>query len=383
MNLSLETNRKLDVDDYCVGLIFIALFFSTNSQILSVYLVFLFSILSLSVIFFVNPSFKKINFAFVAFLIIAIAITQRKSVYLSSYDDYYIWPFLLISACPVIYYLMKVHKYSYITISAQIFTVFFILSLFYTETPIISALFGANILYRINLFFYGLIIINTVFKQKKPVHFLIWTSFFYFNSLMIDSRAGMVIFIFMVLVAVSGLLFPKKNMYFRYIGSFLVIYIIQDLQEFFYYLSYLGINLSIYNASEAYRLEQWGNLMNYDVILYQKYTVEHLYYQFMGYPHSIIVESLAYGGIYSGLIMIPIVIYTTYVTMFDNEYIHFTGIVIGIHFSGDMRDNYVIVLIFIAIILIKRKKLDDAQRRQDRRQKDRLRSGPQGKPGNA
>ena len=353
-----NSNRKINFFVFRIVFIipFILLFFISNANFMGLYLVFpiFFScicLLAFNRIPFINGRI----FAIGIFFFLVLIFLLDSSTFLDSYSDYYIWPLLLLLSVPIVYF-MSVEKEN--SLKDYIFcgVLFFLVgSMFFQDEDKITAIFGANILYRIALMFYGLIGFRLI-KDRSILKFAIHSIVFLSLINMIDSRAGQILYLFMLLIFVLYLINPRlKNIVYP-ISSAIFLFSFADLQNIFSFLQNFGINLSIYNASESYRFFMIQELLSPNIVFDNNITIRDIFQIYGSYPHSIFVESFAYHGIVFGSLVFIMMSYLLFKLINKVEHLYLLGFVAGPLFSGDMRDNFHVFIIAFFFVFVENNK---------------------------
>ncbi|WP_422345142.1 hypothetical protein [Parasphingorhabdus sp.] len=323
---------------------FMLLFFATNSIVAGLYVVFPISLACHIILASAGEFRAKSGAPLLALLAFGLVILLLdRSTFVASYDDYYIWPILMFVSWPLLFFMREAENLplgNHVISGGLIFAG---LAPFFQNENQITALFGANILYRIALLWFGLIAWGCIEKRYWS-GFILISAITFWLVIIIDSRAGQLLYAGMLGIFLLNIFVPKLRSFVVPVSIIIALLSIINLQQVFTLLGELGINLSIYNASEAFRLLMIQELMSPRIIFSENYTISDLYTIYGSYPHSILVEAFAYHGPGFGVFMTIVMIYLLAKIIGQPKYLYLLGIVAGPLFSGDMRDNFPILI---------------------------------------
>ncbi|WP_337658942.1 hypothetical protein [Sphingorhabdus sp. Alg231-15] len=324
---------------------FMLLFFATNSIAAGIYVAFPLSLschIILAAVGQVRAKFGGPLLAILAFGLVILLLDE--STFVASYDDYYIWPLLMLVSWPLLYFLREADNQplgNYVITGTLMFAGLYP---FFQNENQVTALFGANVLYRIVLLWYGLIAWGCI-KQRHWAGFIVISGIAFWLINVVDSRAGQILYLAMLGIFLTNIFAPKLRSLILPVSTIILVVSVSNLQQVFTLLGELGINLSISNASESFRLLMIRDLMSPRIIFGDNYTIADLYTIFGSYPHSILVEAFAYHGIGFGTFITVVMVYCLTKIISQPNNLYLLGIVAGPLFSGDMRDNFPILIV--------------------------------------
>ncbi len=288
-------------------------------------------------------------------LIFIYTVFSIPSILYVNYLDYNYWIILLFIQAAIIITLDNLEQYN--TVDAiTVFLVFLIILLpFLTNVsgqP--KALFGPNVLYRIGIFFYCLILLKILDTKKMRLQ-LFSISFIIFGLLILylETRGGLVIFALVTVNAICFIL--KKNIFHYFLVATLILLMFIDLDGLSS-LSHGGLRVDIHGLSEGFRLDSFSWFISCLSFTCPIFGDGGGFYEKMGnYPHNLFSEALIYQGYISFILLIICFLYVSYFFSYKKELLVGYPIILATLLSGDNRDNTIaIILLFYYVVKMKK-----------------------------